>query len=128
MGDGDGIITRTELSGVISSFRVDLKDDEIERLLSVHDGNSSGALERSEFDGLMRGFRQDDTSLDAEMERVFLRFDQNRDGGLDAREVRVLMEASGQVMTLRDAKLIVFEADEDGNGRIDAEEFKGVSP
>lgn len=121
--NGNGVITKPELRDVIVSFRVDLSDGELTKMVETYDINADGILQRGEFSRLMSGFREADTSVEAQMERTFLRFDANRDGGLDAREVRALMEASGQVITLREAKTIVFETDADGNGRIDTSEF-----
>lgn len=121
--NGNGVITKPELRDVIVSFRVDLSDGELTKMVETYDMNVDGILQRDEFSKLMSGFRGEDVSVEAQMERTFLRFDANRDGGLDAREVRVLMEASGQVITLREAKTIIFEADVDGNGRIDTSEF-----
>lgn len=121
--NGNGVITKPELRDVIVSFRVDLSDAELTKMVETYDTNADGILQQDEFSKLMSGFRGEDVSVEAQMERTFLRFDANRDGGLDAREVRVLMEASGQIITLREAKTIVFEADVDGNGRIDTSEF-----
>lgn len=121
--NGNGVITKPELRDVVVSFRVDLSDGDLTKMVETYDTNADGILQQNEFSKLMSGFRGEDTSVEAQMERTFLRFDANRDGGLDAREIRALMEASGQVITLREAKTIVFEADEDGNGRIDTSEF-----
>lgn len=121
--NGNGAITKPELRDVIVSFRVDLSDGELTRMVETYDTSADGVLQQNEFSKLMSGFRGEDTSVEAQMERTFLRFDANRDGGLDAREIRALMEASGQDLTLREAKTIVFEADVDGNGRIDTSEF-----
>ena len=68
-----------------------------------------------------------DDAVARQMEHVFLQFDANRDGGLDASEIMALMEDGGRPMSLRDAKGIVFEADQDGNGRIDTAEFAGLA-
>lgn len=121
--NGNGVITKPELRDVIVSFRVDLSDTELAKMIATFDADADGMLQPDEFSRLMSGFRGEDTSIEAQMERTFLRFDANRDGGLDAREVRALMEASGQTITLREAKTIIFEADVDGNGRIDTSEF-----
>ncbi len=125
--NGNGVVTKPELREVIVSFRVGLSEAELDRMMETYDISSDGGLQSGEFSKLMQGFREKDRSLEAQMERTFLRFDANRDGGLDAREVRALMEASGQTLTLREAKEIVFEADADGNGRIDAKEFNGTA-
>lgn len=125
--NGNGVITRPELRDVIVSFRVDLSDSELDGMIAAFDVSDDGKLQRGEFAELMQGFRSEESSVEAQMERAFLRFDANRDGGLDAREVKALMEASGQNITLREAKTIVFEADEDGNGRIDTREFNGTA-
>lgn len=121
--NGNGAITKPELRDVIVSFRVDLSDGELTKMVETYDTSADGILQLDEFAKLMQGFRGEDASVEAQMERTFLRFDANRDGGLDAREVRALVEANGQVITLREAKTIIFEADVDGNGRIDTSEF-----
>lgn len=125
--NGNGVITRPELRDVIVSFRVGLSDGELDEMITTFDVSGDGKLQRDEFSELMQGFRSEDNSVEAQMERAFLRFDANRDGGLDAREVKALMEASGQTITLREAKTIIFEADADGNGRIDTKEFNGTA-
>lgn len=121
--NANGVITKPELRAVIVSFRVGLSETDLDRMMKTFDVSGDGSLQAEEFSRLMQGFRGEDNSLEAQMERAFLRFDANRDGGLDAREVRELMEASGQATTLREAKGIIFEADADGNGRIDTREF-----
>lgn len=121
--NANGIITSPELRDVIVSFRVGLSEADLDRMMKTFDTSGDGSLQPEEFSALMQSFRSEDNSVEAQMERAFLRFDANRDGGLDAREVKALMEASGQTLTLREAKGIVFEADADGNGRIDTREF-----
>lgn len=123
----NGVVTRPELREVIVSFRVGLSEAELDRMMATFDASDDGMLQFEEFSELMQGFQGEDNSVEAQMERVFLRFDANRDGGLDARELKVLMEDSGQTVTLREAKGIVFEADADGNGRIDTTELTGAA-
>jgi calcium-binding protein CML len=121
--NGNGVVTRPELRTAIKSFRVDLSEEDLGKMITTFDADADETLGRDEFSSLMLGFGAEDTSLKAQMEKTFLRFDTNRDGGLDAREVRALMDASGQAITLREAKTIILEADDDGNGRIDTSEF-----
>jgi Ca2+-binding EF-hand superfamily protein len=121
--DENGSVTKSELKAVIKSFRVGFDEREVEQMMTSYDASKDGALQAGEFSRLMVGFGQDEDEVTRQMEQAFLRYDANRDGGLDASEVKTLMEASGNTMSLREAKGIVFEADLDGNGRIDTAEF-----
>lgn len=126
-GDGDGVITRTELRTVVSAVRVGMEEGEIDEMLATYDANEDGVLQAEEFTGFMGGFASGGDDVTRQMEHTFLQFDANRDGGLDASEIMALMEAGGRPMELREAKGIVFEADRDGNGRIDTAEFAQIS-
>ena len=126
-GDGDGVITGAELRTVVSSVRVGMADGEIDEMLATYDTNSDDVLQANEFDGFMGGFVSEGDDVTRQMEHTFLQFDTNRDGGLDASEIMALMEAGGRPMELREAKGIIFEADRDGDGRIDTAEFGQIS-
>lgn len=126
--DESGGVSRDEMRHVVRSVRVGLSDEAIDAMHGSYDSNEDGLLDTLEFAAFMRGFNDGDEASAADLERAFLRFDTNRDSGLDASEIKALMDASGREMSLRDAKSIVFEADDNGNGRIDVDEFAKLAP
>jgi hypothetical protein len=61
---------------------------------------------------------------DAELRRVFLRYDTSGDGFLQAGELKYAWQAAtGEPMTEEDAEDLVKSIDADGNGEIDVDEF-----
>ncbi|XP_008789178.1 putative calcium-binding protein CML19 [Phoenix dactylifera] len=62
----------------------------------------------------------------SELERVFGRFDVDGDAKISSAELRLIMRAVGEEMSLEEAEAVVRSADKDGNGLLDLEEFVGL--
>ena len=62
----------------------------------------------------------------AEFQAAFDFFDKNGDKAISAKELGVVMRNIGQHITEQELNQMIIEADEDGSGTIDFEEFLGL--
>ena len=57
------------------------------------------------------------------MKEMFEVFDKDKNGSIDAGELKAIMMALGMEVTDEDVRGMIQEADNDGDGQIDYEEF-----
>lgn len=62
----------------------------------------------------------------AELKETFNLFDKDHDGTISVKELGVAMRALGQNPTEAELQDMIMEADRDGNGVLDFEEFKSL--
>lgn len=120
--DGDGSITTKELGTVMRSLGQNPSDDEIRQMIIDVDEDKSETIDFKEFLGLMAKKMKENDSED-ELIEAFKVFDRDGNGKISARELRYVMLSSGEDLTEQDIQEMVLEADTDGDGYIDYEEF-----
>lgn len=124
--NGDGSISIDELGHV---FRIHLgkalADDDLCKIVEQVDENNSKTIEFNEFLALMAS----DTWADIEKNEIikaFSVFDRNKDGYVDAEELRLALTTYGEAMSKEEADELLAIADLDNNGLIDYSEFLTV--
>lgn len=124
--NGDGSISIDELGHV---FRIHLgkalADDDLCKIVEQVDENKSNTIEFDEFLALMAS----DTWADIEKNEIvkaFSVFDRNKDGYVDAEELRLALTTYGEAMSKEEADELLAIADLDNNGLIDYSEFLSV--
>ena len=120
--DGDGSITTKELGTVMRSLGQNPSDDEIRQMIIDVDEDKSETIDFKEFLGLMAKKMKENDSED-ELIEAFKVFDRDGNGKISAHELRYVMLSSGEDLTEQDIQEMVLEADTDGDGFIDYEEF-----
>ncbi|CAI9722192.1 calmodulin 4 [Octopus vulgaris] len=103
----------TEQRVIRESMIPKLSSDEIE-------GN--GTIEFNEFLEMMMKCKSE-TNERQEVTDAFKVFDTNKDGFINASELRHVMMNLGEKLTDKEVEDMIREADADGDGRIDYEEF-----
>ena len=86
------------------------------------DKDKSGQIELGEFLTMMEGFMRT-VNDESEIVKAFKLFDQDKDGFLSARDLRLVMRTLGVEMSLFEAEAMVFEGDKDGDGKINYNDF-----
>ncbi|KAF9681713.1 hypothetical protein SADUNF_Sadunf05G0031300 [Salix dunnii] len=120
--DGDGCITFEELSTVIKSLDHSATDEELHIMMSEADVDGNGTIEFVEFLNLMeRKMRENDA--DEELKQAFKAFDKDQDGYISPYELRRAMINLGVQLTEEELEGMIREADLDGDGQVNYEEF-----
>uniref|UniRef100_A0A0C9RGW5 TSA: Wollemia nobilis Ref_Wollemi_Transcript_25331_947 transcribed RNA sequence n=1 Tax=Wollemia nobilis TaxID=56998 RepID=A0A0C9RGW5_9CONI len=120
--DGDGCITTNELATVIRSLGQNPTEAELKDMVSEVDADGNGTIDFSEFLNLMaRKMKEIDT--DEELREAFKVFDKDQNGFISASELRHVMINLGEKLTDEEVEQMIKEADVDGDGQVNYEEF-----
>jgi len=120
--DGSGAISAQELLGVMRAMGQNPTEDEVLNLMLEADLDGNGTIEFPEFLELMKEkYGSDDQESD--LREAFKIFDRDRDGFIDMRELKKVSMMLGTCLDPQEIDELMEEADVDGNGKIDYEEF-----
>lgn len=120
--DGDGLITTKELGTVMRSLGQNLSEEELKSMIEDVDTDKSGTIDFQEFLGLM-AWKMKESGIEEELIEAFKVFDRDGNGLISAHELRFVMSSSKEELTEEDIEEMIREADENGDGYIDYEEF-----
>ena len=121
--DKDGTITAKELANVMETLTGEKPSlDEINSMIKEVDLNSDGKIELEEFITLMMK-NSPDTQQEEEVINAFRVFDKEGNGLIQTDELKHIMMTIGDKMTEDEADEMIHEADIDGDGTINYEEF-----
>lgn len=123
--DGNGEISIDELGFVMKSLGQNPTDTELRDIINEVDGDGNGTIGFDEFLTLMAP-RDDSRDIEKELRSAFNVFDTDKTGTIDAKELRNVMKALGEDLTDDQIDDMIREADKDGNGTIDFDEFKAI--
>ena len=135
--DGDGKISKQEVSQGMKKSGRDFTNDDIETLFILADKDGDGQIDFAEFATIMiptaperisklkkKFDTNNDGSIDAaELAAAFKRMDTNNDGAIDSRELSTGLQNSGVCLTDQEVETIFAIADIDGDGQISQDEF-----
>lgn len=118
-----GSISCEDLGVVMKSLGQNPTDKEIATMIKEVDVDGNGEIDFAEFVQMMnKQIRNRD--VNKELFEAFQVFDSNKNGRISPTELRVTMKNLGQELTEEQLKLMIREADCNGDGVIDFEEFK----
>merc|ERR1711953_381022 len=120
--DGSGSISTKELLGVMRSMGQNPTEDEVLELVMEVDLNGDGTIDFPEFLQMMKKKSSEQDQLD-DLKEAFRMFDTNKDGFIDLNELKKVTSLIGTSLTTADLYKFMAEADKDGNGKIDYNEF-----
>ncbi|XP_056167470.1 calmodulin-like protein 11 isoform X1 [Syzygium oleosum] len=122
--DGDGCITLEELAAIIRSLDHSPSEKELQDMIdeaAAADGD--GAIEFAKFLGSMANNIKEDTDVEEELKEAFKVFDRDQNGYISPSELRHVMINLGEKLTEEEVQQMISEADLDGDGQVDFEEF-----
>ncbi|CAK9165025.1 unnamed protein product [Ilex paraguariensis] len=120
--DGDGCITVEELATVIRSLDQNPTEEELQDMISEVDSDGNGNIDFPEFLNLMAQ-KMKETDVEEELKEAFKVFDKDENGYISANELRHVMINLGEKLTDEEVEQMIREADLDGDGQVDYEEF-----
>ncbi|CAD5187145.1 calmodulin-like protein 11 [Musa acuminata AAA Group] len=120
--DGDGCITLEELGTVIKSLGQNPSEEELHEMIREVDSDGNGTIEFGEFLNLMSR-KVKETNVEEELKEAFKVFDKDQNGYISASELRNVMMNLGEKLTDEEVDQMIREADLDGDGQVNYEEF-----
>ncbi|XP_061496310.1 calmodulin-like protein 3 [Rhineura floridana] len=120
--DGDGAITTKELGTVMRSLGQNPTEAELQEMIAKLDADGSGTVDFPEFLSLMARKIQN-CDGEEEIRRAFRVFDKDGNGYVSAAELRHIMTKLGEKLTDEEVEDMIKEADVDGDGQVNYEEF-----
>ncbi|KAM3306870.1 calmodulin-like protein 8 [Capsicum chacoense] len=121
--NGDGCITIEELATVIRSLDQNPTEEELYNMISeVDNDHDNGIMEFNEFLNLISK-KMKETDIDEELKEVFKVFDKDQNGYISATDLRHVMINLGEKLTDEEAEMMIKEADLDGDGQVNFDEF-----
>ncbi|PAA65642.1 hypothetical protein BOX15_Mlig023433g1, partial [Macrostomum lignano] len=123
--DGSGTIDIAELSDIMTSMGLHVREDDLDVLIRQVDEDRSGNLDFLEFLNLMVRHINKPVTKD-EIRSAFLVFDTQKRGYITVDELRTILTTRGDRMTLEEANEMIAAADINGDGMINYEEFSAA--
>lgn len=120
--DGDGTITTKELGTVMRSLGQNPTEAELQDMINEVDADGNGTIDFPEFLTMMAKKMKNNDS-EEEILEAFKVFDRDGNGFISAAELRHIMTNLGEKMSDSEVDDMIREADLDGDGQINYEEF-----
>ncbi|KIJ98372.1 hypothetical protein K443DRAFT_680798 [Laccaria amethystina LaAM-08-1] len=121
--DGDGTITTKELGVVMRSLGQNPTEAELQDMVNEVDRDGNGTIDFEEFLDMMSR-NSIDENAEEEMRQAFLVFDKDGSGSISKSELKQVMRSLGEYLTDQEVEEMIREADGDGDGEIDFQEFQ----
>ncbi|XP_060552106.1 calmodulin-beta-like [Ruditapes philippinarum] len=121
--DGDGTISVKELGTAMRALGANPTEADLKEMIEQVDADGSGSIDFQEFCEMMEKKMAEETDPEQEMREAFAVFDKDGSGTISADELRQVMLNMGEKMTPEEVNDMIREADSDGNGEIDYNEF-----
>jgi len=120
-----GNIDARELKAALRALGFEVKKEDVRRMLSDVGKDPSEPINFNDFQEMMRG-RMPDKNSREEINKVFALFDEEEKGKISFRNLKRISQELGESLTDAELQEMIEEADRDGDGLINPEEFYRV--
>lgn len=120
--DGSGTIDAKELKVAMRALGFEPKKEEIRKMISEIDRDGSGTVDFSEFLEMMT-VKMGERDSEDEILKAFRLFDDDETGKITFRNLKRVAKELGETMTDEELQEMIDEADRDGDGEINQDEF-----
>merc|ERR1712162_82815 len=120
--DGSGAIDAKELKVAMRALGFEPKKDEIRKMISDIDKDGDGTIDFDEFMMMMTA-KMSEKDTREEICKAFRLFDDDKTGKISFKNLKRVAKELGETMTDEELMEMVDEADRDGDGEINEDEF-----
>jgi len=120
--NGDGTISSAELGTIMRSLGQNPTENELMDMINEVDIDGNGTIDFREFLNMMAK-KVNKSDSEEELREAFRVFDKDGNGHISANELRTVMTTLGEKLTDEEVDEMIFEADLDGDGQVNYEEF-----
>ena len=120
--DGNGFISGAELRHVMTNLGKKLTDEEADDIIREADIDGDGKVNCEEFVAMMAS-KMKDADREEEIRVAFRVLDRDGNGFITAAVLRHVMTNLGEKLTDEEVDEMIREADIDGDGKVNCEEF-----
>ena len=118
----DGTITREKLRNLLLKLNQTVTEDDLKDMISVVDTTGDGKINFEEFVAMMEK-RKNEADTEQEIINAFRVFDKDGNGLISKAELTNIMSILGDTLSNEEIEEMIIEADVDGDGFINYEEF-----
>merc|ERR1711939_128129 len=123
--DGSGAIDATELKVAMQALGFEPTAEEVEKMVADIDTDGNATIEFEEFVEMMEGKMSDKDQVE-EMQKAFKLYDADGCGKIRFKDMKRVASELGEAMTDEEIQEIIDEADRDGDGALNEDEFLKV--
>uniref|UniRef100_A0A8D0GPT7 Calglandulin n=1 Tax=Sphenodon punctatus TaxID=8508 RepID=A0A8D0GPT7_SPHPU len=121
--EGNGMVKTDELERLMSLIGINPTKRELVTMAKDVDKDNKGTFNCDSFLVLMGIYHEKSKNQDEELRAAFKVFDQEHKGYIDWNTLKYVLMNAGEPLNEQDAEMMMKEADKDGDGTIDYEEF-----
>ena len=120
--DGSGSIDAKELKVAMRALGFEPKKEEIKKMIADIDTDGSGTIDFNEFLEMMTAKMSERDPME-EIIKAFRLFDDDETGKISFKNLKRVAKELGENMTDEELQEMIDEADRDGDGEVNEEEF-----
>lgn len=124
--NNDKYISSDELGKAMRFLGLNVTKKDVDEAMKVLDKNGNKRIEYKEFSAFMKKELEKNppgSDQESSIRAAFKIFDRDGNGSIDAKELKYAMQNLGEKLTDKELQDMMREADVDGDGKINYEEF-----
>ncbi|XP_067873082.1 calglandulin-like [Heterodontus francisci] len=121
--EGNDLVKTDDLAKLMSLLGIDLTKRDLAQMAKDVDKDGKGVFNRENFLALMGDYHEKAKDQDKELKEAFLVFDPDRKGYIEWNTLKYVLMNAGEPLNEEEAEHMMKEADKDGDGTIDYQEF-----